>query len=80
MPFSLVENTKTKEHPCGDAALAWKRLKEKFEVETAASKVELKKQFAKSKLMQEQDPDAWMMNLEHLRNRLNAMGVKRRGR
>ncbi len=39
IPFSLVENAKTKEHPCGDAALAWKRLKEKFEVETAASRV-----------------------------------------
>ncbi len=76
IPFSLVENAKTKNHPYGDAALAWKRLKEKFEEETAASKFELKKQFVMCKPLTGQDPDAWMMDLEHLRNRLSAMGTR----
>ncbi len=64
VPFSIVDGAKTVELPSGDARLAWEALKEGYQVETTASKVDLKRQFAESKLSYGQDPDEWMMNLD----------------
>ncbi len=72
VPFSLVNEAKTDALPDGDAKLAWKALKDKYQLENAASKIELKKQFAQNK-MNKQDPDERFMQLDHLRNRLHSM-------
>ncbi len=40
-PFSILNGTKTDALPNGDAKLAWKSLKEKYQVENAATKIEL---------------------------------------
>ncbi len=40
--FSIVNNAKSERHPKGDAALAWRSLKKRFQVETAAGRLELK--------------------------------------
>ncbi len=57
VPFSIVDRAMTVELPSGDARLAWEVLKERYQVETAASKVDLKRQFAESKLSYGQDSD-----------------------
>ena len=41
--FQLIKGCKTSDHEDGDAALAWKRLKNKFAATTAPSLVKLKK-------------------------------------
>ncbi len=53
--------------------LAWKALKDKYQIENAASKIELKKQFTQKVMKNGQDPNEWLMELDHLRNRLQAM-------
>ncbi len=73
VPFSLVNEAKTDALPNGDARLAWKALKDKYQKENAASKIELKKQFTQKIMKNGQDPDEWFMELDHLRNSLQAM-------
>ncbi len=72
--FSIVSNAKSEKHPRGDAALAWKNLKKRFQVETAAGKMELKLRFSSLKLRGGQDPDEWLLQLDLLRIRLDEMG------
>jgi hypothetical protein len=43
--FNLVKGCKTKDHPDGNAASAWERLKNKYEPASAPTLVKLKKQF-----------------------------------
>ncbi len=47
VPFSIVNGAKTDALPNGDAKLVWKALKEKYQVENAATKIELKNSFLK---------------------------------
>ncbi len=72
--FSIVHNAKSERYPRGDAALAWKNLKKRFQVETAAGKMELKLKFSSLKLLGGQDPDEWLLELDLLRIRLDEMG------
>ncbi len=67
---------KTEALPNGDARTAWIALKERYQVENATSKVELKRQFNELVMKDGQDPDDWFMEMDHLRNRLQAMGSK----
>ncbi len=57
VPFSIVNEAKTDTLPDGDAKLAWRGLKEKYQIENAASKIELKRKFAQNTLKAGQDPD-----------------------
>ncbi len=43
VPFSIVDGAKTKAQPNGDARIAWVVLKERYQIENATSKVELKR-------------------------------------
>ncbi len=76
VPFSIVEGTVSKDMPSGDARLAWQRLKDRYQVENMASLVELKREFTQLSLKLNQDPDCWFLELEHIRNRLDAMKNK----
>ncbi len=72
--FNIINNAKSVKYPRGDAALAWRSLKNRFQVETAAGKMELKLKFSSLKLQRGQDPDEWLLQLDLLRIRLEDMG------
>ena len=75
--FNIVRGSKTSELTDGDAALAWKRLSDKYEPKSAPSRLALKNEFT-SKVLKNanSDPDAWLTELEDLRVRLIAAGSK----
>ncbi len=52
--ISNVEMSKTKDFP-GDARKAWSQLKERFEAETYATKVQLRREYAGCRLGKGQD-------------------------
>jgi len=72
--FQLVKMCKMVDHVNGDAALAWKRLLDKFAPRLAPTKLELKLEFQQSCLKSaDEDLDEWIMNLEGIRSRLQEM-------
>ena len=71
--FNLVKGCKTKDHPDGNAATAWERLKNKYEPVSAPTLVKLEKQFRELSLKKGQDPETWITELEDLRVRLETM-------
>ena len=72
--FNIVCNAKSSKLPDGDARQAWKDLLSKFEVDSSATKVELKKEFSDCILKDKADPpDEWICKLEILRERLKNM-------
>ena len=75
--FNIVRGAKTSDLTDGDAALAWKRLSDKYEPKSAPSRLALKNEF-NSKVLKNanSDPDAWLTELEDLRVRLIAAGSK----
>ena len=75
--FGIIEESTTEAFPDGDARLAWKRLNEKFEPKTGASKVQLKSEFQKMKLVDpDEDPDIWINTLELMRRKLKNLNVE----
>ena len=75
--FGIVDNAISSKHPDGDAYLAWKDLKAKFEPNTKTALVATKLEFSKCKLESAAtDPDEWIKHLETLRRRLEVMGNK----
>ncbi len=58
--FGIVDEAKSGDHPEGDARLAWKELKSKFEPTTGFSEVILKRDFNACFLSNREDPDAWI--------------------
>jgi hypothetical protein len=76
MAFSCVEEAKTEKHPNGDARQAIVNLYAKYQVETPAAKVELKREFTCCKMKSgTTDPDAWFMELEYIRQRLKGVNA-----
>ncbi len=72
--FQIVKNCKTTAKKGGDAAMAWKRLKEKYAPKIAPRKVELMREFQKMTLKSSgEDPDVWLTNLESIRTKLAEM-------
>jgi len=70
--FNIVKLAKTDELPEGDAALAWKRLVNKYATKSAPSLMALKSEFTNSKLKSKKhDPDEWLTELEDLRMRID---------
>ena len=74
--FNLVKNCKTDEYPEGNCKMAWDRLVHKYAPKTATSYFKLKKQFTNSKLESaEDDPDAWITDLESLRVKMDQVNI-----
>jgi hypothetical protein len=73
--FNLIEGCKSKDYPDGNAAIAWERLKNKYEPISTPSLVKLEKQFRELYLKKGQDPEIWITELEDLRVRLEAIGL-----
>ena len=73
VPLGLVSEAKTKDLPEGDAHLAWENLKAKFEPDTTAALVDIWQEFATCKMTSSEDPDAWISQLERLRQRLKEL-------
>ena len=71
--FNLIKGCKSKDYPDGNAALAWERLKNKYEPISAPSLVKLEKQFRELSLKRGEDPKVWITQLEDLCCRLEAM-------
>jgi gag-polypeptide of LTR copia-type len=71
--FNIVKRCKTKDHPDGNAATAWEKLKNKYEPVSAPTLVKLEKQFRELSLKKGQDPEIWIMEFENLRVRLETM-------
>ena len=71
--FYIIKSCKTKDHPDGNAATAWEKLKNKYEPVSAPTLVKLEKQFRELSLKKGQDPEIWIMELEDLRVRLETM-------
>jgi hypothetical protein len=62
--FNLVKGFKNKDYADGNASLAWERLKNKYEPQSAPSLVKIEKQFRQSALKKVQDSDFWITELE----------------
>ena len=72
--FAIVDESVTKDLPDGDAELAWRELQRRFEPDTSADKVKLKREFNASKLSSwNKDPEVWISKLEVIRKRLKKM-------
>jgi hypothetical protein len=72
--FNLIKGCKSKYYPDDNAAIAWERIKNKYEPISAPSLVKLEKQFREMSLKKGQDPEIWITESEDLRVRLEAMG------
>ena len=72
--FGIVKSCKTKEFEDGNAALAWEKLRKKFDPVSAPSLVKTERMFRDSRLGKNEDPDVWINSLEDLRVKLEVMG------
>jgi hypothetical protein len=72
--FNIIRACKTKDYPDGNGAIAWERLKNKYEPVSAPSMVKLEKQFKELSLKKGQDPEVWITELEGLCIKLENMG------
>jgi len=69
--FAIVEKLVTDDLPNGDANLAWKKLKKKFNPQTSANKLKLERKFTNSTLTDwKQDSDDWITELNILQTQL----------
>jgi hypothetical protein len=71
--FKIIKGCKTKDYPDGNGAIAWERLKNKYEPASAPSMVKLEKQFRELSLKKGQDPEVWITELEDLCVKLENM-------
>ena len=71
--FNIIRGTKTAEYADGNAALAWKRLKRKYEPNTAPTLMKLTQLYQNARLKKGRDPDVFVTYLEDLRSRLQVM-------
>ena len=73
--LDLVDEVVTANLPEGDANLAWKKLKERFDPQDAADKVRLKDEFTNSKLSDwKENLEDWITQLEIKMTKLKRMG------
>ena len=72
--FGIVKSCKSKEFEDGNAALAWDKLKKKYDPISAPSLVKTERIFRESRLGKNEDPEVWINNLEDLRIKLETMG------
>ena len=75
--FNLVDNCVTKDQPDGNCKLAWERLTSKYQPRSTPSYIQLKKDFANSKLSSlDTRPDEWMSELESFRTEMNKIEIR----
>jgi hypothetical protein len=74
--FGIVEEATSETFKEGDARVAWKNLKKKFEPNTGAAKVQLKMEFQQMTLEEGEDPDEWINKLQLVRRRLKVFGTE----
>ena len=61
MEFDLMDEVVTANLPEGDANLAWKKLRERFDPQDASDKVRLKEEFMNSKVSDwKKNPEDWI--------------------
>jgi gag-polypeptide of LTR copia-type len=72
--FNIVKGCKSKDHPDGNAAIAWNKVKNNCKQMSAPSMVKLDKQFRDSVLKKGEDPEVWITQLEDICVRLEDMG------
>ena len=65
--FNLLMTSRTEALQEGDAALAWRILKEKFNSTNKASKITMIKEYNNCRLEKDMDPDSWITKMENLR-------------
>ena len=71
----LIKRTKTKDkYPLGNARVAWQKLKERYESKTSANQGNLQDQFYALRCKTYQSPEAFINQLEDLRNKLEEAG------
>ena len=69
--FGVVDKAMMADLPEGCARMVWLNLTARFGLNTAAAKIELKREFTKSSLGEkDKDPDKWVSDLERIRQRL----------
>ena len=74
--FNLVDNCVTSDQPDGNCKLAWERLTSKYQPRSTPSYIQLRKDFANSKLSSlDTRPDEWMSELESLRTKMNKIQI-----
>ena len=73
--FGMIDEAVSQVFAEGDAQMAWKNLKNRFEPNTGAAKVQLKMEFQQTNLGEEEDPDEWITKLELIRRRLKTVGA-----
>jgi gag-polypeptide of LTR copia-type len=74
--FGIVDEATLTTFPIGDARIAWAGLKQRFEPDNGAMKVQMKSEFQQMKpLRAEDDSDPWITKVESLRRRHWSLGV-----
>lgn len=74
--FNLVDTCTTSDQPEGNCKIAWDRLVAKYQPKTAPSYIQLKKDFANSRLRDlDVRPDERMSELESLRSEMNKVTI-----
>lgn len=75
--YGIVYHAKTSDLPKGDAYFAWEELKDYYEPDTGATKVELLNDFNKMKLKDTStDPSQWITEMLTLRTKLKNVGYQ----
>jgi gag-polypeptide of LTR copia-type len=74
--FEIVDEATSTIFPRGDARIAYAGLKQRFEPDNGAMKVQMKSEFRQMKLLRaEDDPDPWITKVDSLRRRLWSLGI-----
>ena len=73
--FGIVDEATSERFKEGDARVAWKNLKMKFEPNTGAAKVQLKMEFQQTIVEEDEDPDDWINKLQLICRRLTVLGA-----
>jgi hypothetical protein len=76
MCFGIIDGSRSAMFPDGDAALAWKRLNEKFEPRNSSNLMTIKREFSQCSLKRERDPEDWINQLLLMNRRLEGIGYK----
>jgi len=68
--YCAVKGCKTQDLPKGDAEAAWATLKSKYEGKSVPNILSLEEAYANCKLKGKTHPDAWITQMQEMRNRL----------
>jgi hypothetical protein len=69
--LNLVKGCKNNDYTEGNATMAWKRLKNKYDPTSAPYLANTQRMFRQSPLRNNEDPDAWITTFEEFRMKLD---------